>query len=144
MTIEQLAYAALIALALLIRLLNLGAQPLSPAEAETALRAWQASQGLGPTLDAGIPLLFSLETLTYFLAGASDGLARFWPYLASVGLIVVLYDWRRWFHRPAVLLAATLLTLSPLVNAFGRRGDGAALVVFALALALAGWWQLRG
>ncbi|MCO6451533.1 MAG: glycosyltransferase family 39 protein [Caldilineales bacterium] len=142
-TVEQLAYALLIVLAVVVRLIDLGARPLAPAEAETALRAWQASQGLAPTLDAGIALLFSLETATFFLFGAHDALVRFWPYAASVGLIFVLYDWRRWFNRPAVLLAATLLTFSPLVNAFGRRGDGAALVVFALALALAGWWRVR-
>ncbi|NOX63144.1 MAG: hypothetical protein GXP42_14555, partial [Chloroflexi bacterium] len=108
-----------------------------------ALRAWQASQGFGPTLDAGAPLLFSLETLTFFLAGASEAAARFWPYLASVAALPAWIAWRRYFKRDALLLAAALLTFSPLFNAFARRGDSTAFALLALILALAGWWRVR-
>ena len=78
---ERLAYGLLIVVPLIIRLIDLGGRTLSPTEASTALRAWQASQALHPTLDAGSHLLFSLQTLTFFIAGASDGLARAWPLL---------------------------------------------------------------
>ena len=143
LTVEQLAYAGLIVLAVVVRILFLGARPLAPIEASTALRAWQASQGYGPTLDAGAPLLFSLESLTFFLAGASEAAARFWPYAASVAVVLALTGWRRYVERGALLLAAVLLTFSPLVNAFGRRGDSTAFALLALVLALAGWRRVN-
>jgi hypothetical protein len=143
LTVEHLLYGLLTVVAIVARLIHLGAYPLAPTEAATALRAWQASQGLGPMLDAGSPLLFSLQTLTFFLAGATDGLARLWPLLASALLPWAIYGWRGWVGRPTALLAAALVTASPLLNAFGRRGDGAAFVLLGLALAVAGWASLQ-
>ena len=143
LTVEVAAYALLVVAAFAIRIIDLGGRPLGPAETTTALRAWQASQGLGPTLDAGVPLLFSLEWVTFALFGANDALARFWPLLASVSLPIVLYFGRRWLGRQTTLLAATLLTLSPLLNAFGRRGDAVAIALLATAVAFTGWGRLR-
>lgn len=142
-TMEQLAYAVLLLVPLIIRLIDLGARPLAPAEASTALRAWQASQGHAPALDAGIPVLFTLETLTFWLLGASNALARLWPLLASAALILVLLDWRRWLGRTPTLLTATLLTFSPLLNAFARRNDGVSFALLAAALMIAGWARLQ-
>lgn len=142
LTVEQLIYALLALIPLAIRLVDLGLRPLSPVEASTALRAWQISRGLEPALDAGIPLLLSLDVATFFLTGAADGLVRMWPLLASVAIVIALYQWRDWLGRQVALGAAVLVALSPLVNAFGRRGDGAAFVLLALAIALAGWGRL--
>lgn len=143
LTVEHLLYGLLTVAAIAARLIHLGAYPLAPAEAAAALRAWQSSQGLGPVLDAGSPLLFSLQSATFFLAGATDALARLWPLLASALLPWAIYGWRGWVGRPVALLAAGLVAISPLVNAFGRRGDGAAFVLLGLALALAGWAYLQ-
>ncbi len=158
-TVVQVLFAALTLAMLAVRLVNLGVQPLAPVEASTALRAWLASQGLQPALDAGIPLLFSLETLFFFLAGAGsktwpqlgDAFVRVWPVLASAATLWILYDWRRWAGDKAAeasgdlvaLVAAVLFALSPLANAYGRRGDGVALVLMGLALAVAGWGRLQ-
>ncbi|NOZ72491.1 MAG: hypothetical protein GXP38_11375 [Chloroflexi bacterium] len=142
-TMEQLAYAVLLLVPLIIRLIDLGARPLAPTEASTALRAWQASQGHAPNLDAGIPVLFTLDTLTFWLIGASDGLARIWPLIASSALILVLLDWRRWLGRVPTLLTATLLTFSPLLNAFARRNDGVSFALLAAALMVAGWARVQ-
>ena len=158
-TVEQLAFAALTLVMLVVRLVNLGTQPLAPIEASTALRAWLVSQGLGPSLDVGIPALFSLETLTFYLIGAGpktwpqlgDAFVRIWPLLASVATLWVMYDWRRWAGDRAsrasgsltALVAAALFALSPLANAFARRGDGVAFVLLGMALAIAGWGRLQ-
>jgi len=53
-----------------------------------------------------------------------------------------VYYWRNWMGRWIALVAAILISLSPLVNAFGRRGDGTALALLALAIALVGWGRL--
>ena len=158
-TVEQLAFAALTIAMLVVRLVNLGMQPLAPIEASTALRAWLVSQGLGPSLDAGIPALFSLETLTFYLIGAGpktwpqlgDAFVRIWPLLASVATLWVIYDWRRWAGDRAsrasgsltALVAATLFALSPWPMPLLGRGDGVALVLLGMALAIAGWGRLQ-
>jgi len=141
-TIEHLIYAILALTALVIRLVDLGLRPLAPVEAGTALRAWQISRGLEPVLDAGTPLLLSLDVATFFMTGAASSLVRLWPLLASVGLVMAVYYWRNWLGRWIALGTAILISLSPLVNAFGRRGDGAALALLALAIALVGWGRL--
>jgi len=141
-TIEQLIYAILALAAFVIRLVDLGLRPLAPVEASTALRAWQISRGLEPALDAGIPLLLSLDVATFFMTGAASSLVRLWPMLASISLVIAVYYWRNWIGRWLALVTAILITLSPLVNAFGRRGDGAAFVLLALAIALVGWGRL--
>ena len=138
-TLERLAYALLIVIPTVIRLVNLGGRTLSPHEARTALRAWQTSQGLHPLLDAGIPLLFSLQSLTFFVAGANDALARIWPLLAAALLPLAFYLLRDWLGRWPALVAAMLITLSPTINAFARRADGVSFALLGLLMALAGW-----
>ena len=139
LTMERLAYGLLILVPVIIRLVNLGQRPLAPAEAHTALRAWQASQGMHPALDAGQPLLFTLQSLTFFVMGATDALARIWPLLAISALPLSFYFLREWLGRWQALLAATLITLSPLANTFARRSDGVSFALLAAVIALAGW-----
>ena len=143
LTTERLAYALLIVIPTLVRMVNLGQRTLAPVEAATALRAWQQAQGMGPTLDAGQPLLFSLQSLHFFVAGATDAAVRFWPLLAAGLIPLALYFARGWLGRGAALLAALLITLSPTINAFARRGDGTAFALLAAGLALAGLARLE-
>ena len=109
-TIEHLIYAILALTALVIRLVDLGLRPLAPVEAGTALRAWQISRGLEPVLDAGTPLLLSLDVATFFMTGAASSLVRLWPLLASVGLVIAVYYWRNWLGRWITLVAAILIS----------------------------------
>ncbi len=142
LTMERLAYGLLILLPAIIRLVNLGQRPLSPVEASTALRAWQTSQGMHLVLDAGSPLLLSLQSLTFFVMGATDALARAWPLLAAAAIPLGFYFTRDWLGRWTALIAATLITLSPLINAFARRSDGVSLALLTAAIALAGWTRV--
>ncbi|HHB91207.1 MAG TPA: hypothetical protein ENK60_07845 [Anaerolineae bacterium] len=138
LTVERLAYGLLFVVPTVIRLIDLGGRTLAPAEVATALRAWQQAQGMHPALDAGQPLLFTLQSLTFFVAGATDAAARFWPVWAVGLLPLAFYFARTWLGRWPALIAATLITLSPTVNAMARRGDGAAFALLAAAAALAG------
>lgn len=144
LTVEQLAYGLLVVVALVTRSIGLGSRPLAPTEAEGALAAWQLAQGLGNATDAGTPWLLGLQTVLFFLAGGSDFLARLAPNLAAAALPLAVWGWRAWVGRGPALLAALLLTLSPLVNAFGRRADGTVFVLLGLVLALGGWGRLNG
>ena len=143
LTLERLAYFLLFLIPTTIRWINLGTRTLAPAEAETALRAWQASQGLNIQLDAGQPLLFTLQKLTFFVMGATDAIARAWPLLAAAVIPLVLYWARHWLGRRQALLAATFIVLSPTVNAFARRADGVTFALLGAGLALAGLSMLH-
>lgn len=138
LTLERLAYALLALAPLLIRLVNLGQRTLAPAEATTAWRAWQASQGLHPLMDAGQPLLYTLQSLTFFVMGATNATARMGPLLAAAALPWALYLARHWLGRPNALLAATLITFSPTINAFARRADGTTFALLAVGITLVG------
>jgi len=138
LTTERLAYGLLVLVPTVIRLIDLGGRTLAPAEVATALRAWQQAQGLHPALDAGQPLLFTLQSLTFFVAGATDASARFWPVTAAGLIPLALYAARSWLGRWPALVAAALITLSPAINALARRGDSAAFALLAAAAALAG------
>ena len=86
LTLEIVLYSLAFLLALFLRLLNLGAAPLSDQEAGWALQALQiarpetaaASQGSGAQ-----PAYVILTGLTFIFLGANDFLARFWPALAG-------------------------------------------------------------
>jgi hypothetical protein len=140
---ERLGYALLTLIPIILRLVNLGQRSLAPAEASAALRAWQQAQGMHPALDAGQPLLFTLQSLTFFVTGATDATARIWPLLAAAALPLALYGARGWLGRWTALIAATLITLSPLINAFARRGDGVSFALLAAGVALAGWARMQ-
>ncbi len=144
LTVERLAYLLLFLIPTVIRLVNLGTRTFAPAEAETAWRAWQASQGLHPQLDAGQPLLFSLQKITFFVMGATDATARAWPLLAAAGIPLVMYWTRHWLGRRQALAAALLMALSPTINAFARRADGVTFALLGASLALAGLAFLQG
>ncbi len=139
LTMERLLYGVLILIPTLVRWLHLGQRTLAPAEAATAWRAWQISQGAHPALHAGQPLLLALQSLTFFVIGATDATARFWPLIAVALIPAGFYGARHWLGRGPALMAATLLTFSPTVNAFARRGDGTAFALAAAIWALAGW-----
>ncbi len=139
LTMERLLYGLLVLIPGLIRWVHLGQRTLAPAEAATAWRAWQISQGAHPALHAGQPLLLALQSLTFFVMGATDATARFWPLIAMALVPAGFYAARHWLGRGPALMAATLLTFSPTINAFARRGDGTAFALAAAIWVLAGW-----
>jgi predicted membrane-bound mannosyltransferase len=81
LTVEHAGYGLVVLIGLGLRLWNLGATPLNPAEAMQALPAVTAVHGGVPDLSGVSPLLHSLQRITFSLFGASDGTARLWPAL---------------------------------------------------------------
>jgi hypothetical protein len=135
LNVERVAYGALTATALFLRLFDLGQRPLSPAEAAQALPAWQAAHGSAYALTGTSPLLFGLQRWLFTPLGGDDGLARFWPALFGGLSVALFYCLRDRLGRDGALAAALLWALSPLAVFTGRLGLGAGLTP-ALALAL--------
>ena len=78
-------YIGIFILALGIRLLNLGVAPLSDFEASWALQSWQATQH--SFSDFGSNPGYALPTnFLFYLFGAGNGIARFWPALVGSGV----------------------------------------------------------
>lgn len=145
LTVEHLLYGVLLAAAMLLRWIGLGAEPLSPQESAAAWSAWLAAHqqfvGGAPALESA--LLYGLQSLLFWLIGDSDALARIIPSLFGVATVLLPWFWRPWIGRAAALVAAALFAIDPWLIAFSRRSDSAALTIFLGLLALTAVWHRR-
>ncbi|MBE0408710.1 MAG: hypothetical protein IBX69_03145 [Anaerolineales bacterium] len=127
-TLEHGLYILAFALAAGVRLLQLGAAPLSEFEANWALQALQVSKGeitgIGPN-----PGYVSLTGLLFFLFGSSNFLARFWPALAGSLLILLPFNFRQLLDRKVAIVLAFGLALDPGLVALSRLAGGPMLAM---------------
>lgn len=123
-------------LALGIRLTQLGAFPLTDAEAEAALQALRLSQGLKPALGPNPFYILSTSVLFFIYGGGTNFLARLLPALAGSALVFLpLLFQERLRPRPSVILAFCL-ALEPGLATLSRT---AASGIFAIAFLLFAW-----
>ena len=111
-TLEHAFYALALALAVGLRFLHLGTLPLSDFEAAWALQALRVTQGYHPVLGPN-PAYVHLTAVLFYIFGASDFLARFWPALAGCVLVLVPWFLRSRFGRIPALVLAFGLALDP-------------------------------
>lgn len=145
LTLEIVLYSLAFLLALFLRLLNLGAAPLSDQEASWALQALQiarpemaaASQGSGAQ-----PAYLILTGITFFFLGANEFLARFLPALAGALLVWTPYCFRRDLGRSAAALLAFGLALDPGLTTVSRQAGGPMLAL-GFSLLTLGLWRAR-
>lgn len=143
LTVEHVCYLAILAGAALVRLVGLGAEPLSPTESAHAWSAWLAANQVtvanAPAPDSA--LYYGLHALLFWLFGGSDELARLLPALASLATVALPWFWRDWLGRHAAVLLAAIFALDPWLTAFGRRADPLALTIFLALLTLTALWR---
>jgi uncharacterized protein (TIGR03663 family) len=122
LTVEQLAYVALGVIALIAHLWALGDRALHHDETLHASYSWFLFVGRGYIHDPLLhgPLLYYLGALGYFLFGDNDFTARLMPALAGTALTLTPYLVRRELGRPAALIAAVYLLISPVALYVGR------------------------
>lgn len=139
LTVEQLAYLALGVAALLAHLWGLGERALHHDETLHAAYSWYLFVGRGYIHDPLLhgPLLYYLGALGYFLFGDGDVVARLMPALAGTALTLTPYLVRRELGRPAALIAAVYLLISPVALYVGRffRHDVYSVLCEALVFA---------
>lgn len=143
---ETVFYLVLILGALLIRVADLGAMPLSQMEAVRALAAHQSLQlGASVTMPDS-PLLFTLQSIIFGTFGASEASARIVTAFAGVLLCIMPLLFRDILGQWRTMLAALFLAVSPVVLLASRSSSTA---LWALLLAIFGlwaayrFWQLR-
>jgi hypothetical protein len=143
LTVEHALYLALFGLALALRLYQLGAHPLTEAEAREALSAFQALHNPG---EAGAPTphspaYFFFTYLGFLVFDASDAIARLAPALFGAALVIVPLLFREELGRGAALITSGLLAVSAGMLAASRSADGSMIALFGLTFGLGALWQ---
>ncbi|MBN1814530.1 MAG: hypothetical protein JXA14_22005 [Anaerolineae bacterium] len=138
LTIEMALWIAVAVLALVLRLVNLGAAPLAAHEAREAMLAWRAVTGQGMPGVGYSPFIFIADATLFALCGASDALARLWPALLGSMFVLTPLLFRHRVGRVAVLTAGVYLAISPTALFASRQLDGAVVAALGGAVLLGG------
>ena len=135
---EGWLYAFAFLLALALRLTQVGAMPLTDAEAAPALQALHISQGAKPPLSPHPFYILSTSVLFFLYGGGTNFLARLMP--ALIGSLLVfaplLFNERLTLRPRPSLILAFFIALDPGLTALSRQ---AASPIFAIAFLLFAW-----
>lgn len=140
---EVIAIIVLIAVSLLLRLISLGAVPVTETEIEPALAAWRdAMPGIpGETITTNSVMLYWSQRVAFVMFGGSEFAARIFTALAGAAVSVSPLLFRGLLGRSRAYLFAMLLTFSPVLLAASRLSNG---VVWSMLFAVLGLWSLWG
>ena len=119
---EPLAYALLVAVALALRLYDLGDRPFHHDESQDAYFSWvlftKGDYAYNPLLHG--PLRFYLTASVYAIFGDSDFTARLAPALMGTAMVAMPYFLRRQIGNVAAFTTAVLLAVGPSYLYFSR------------------------
>lgn len=142
---EQVIFILVFVAGIAVRFYNLGAAALSDTEASWALQALAVSRdgisGSSPPLGSQ-PAYIMLTGFMFWLFGANNFLARFWPALAGSLLVLAPYlisrpNQPRLLGTPAAMILAVGLALTPGLVVASRTGGSPIMALAFLILALA-------
>ena len=139
-TMAQGLLLLVLILAGVMRLAELEALPLSPAEVEEALAVWRLGQAeaAGPAFTAS-PAYFSLTALLSQIAGYGEATMRLVPALAGLLLVALPWLWRERLGTVGALTTSALLAGSPAAAIVARTAGGDSLAALAVLLLLISW-----
>lgn len=139
---ETALYLLAFVLALAVRVIKLGAPPLTDLEAGWALQALRVTQGANPALGSQ-PAYVLLTSILFFLYGSGTNfLARLVPALTGSALVFVPYLFRdRLKPRPGLILAF-FLALDPGLTALSRQA-GSSILAVTFLLSAWGFWNQK-
>jgi uncharacterized protein (TIGR03663 family) len=143
---ERLAYVAVFAVALTLRLVALGTRPLHHDESVHAWLTWLLVTGHGYEYNPVFhgPVQFYLDALGYLVAGFGATGVRLMPALAGSVITILPYFLRRQLGQTAALSASVLLCFSPsyvYFSRFAREDIYAALLTLALLAVAVGFLE---
>lgn len=147
--LETVAYLALIVLALVLRVADLGGVPLVEGETRQALAAYRAviPGASGESIIPTSPILFAAQGLAFGTLGGSEFSARFLTALGGAVLVLLPLLFRRELGGTRTLIVSLLLVLSP-TALVGARLSAPAIwsLIFAVMLIWGArrWWNRAG
>ncbi|HXF83912.1 MAG TPA: hypothetical protein VNK49_00845 [Anaerolineales bacterium] len=135
---EGWLYGLAFLVALGLRLIQLGAKPLTDSEASFALQAYQIAQGKTPLL-APQPAYILFTGFFFAVIEATNFLARFVPSIVGSTLVFAPWFFREQLKPRPALILAFLLAFDPGFVALSRQAGGTILAVTFLFFAWAMW-----
>ncbi len=140
---ETIFYLLALFLAIAVRLIRLGAWPLTDLEASWALQALGLAQGTRPLLGSQPAYVLLTGLLFFSLGGGTNFLARLVPALAGSALVLAPYLFReRLKPRPSLILAF-FLAFDPGLVALSRQAGSSILVLTFLIFAWGFWLRQK-
>ncbi len=138
LTNEIAIFAVVILLAIATRFYDLGTRVMSHDESLHTYFSWLLYRGQGyehsPMMHG--PFQFHSIALTYFLFGVSDFTSRIPTALFSVGIVWMVWYWRRYLGKWGALVTGLLLVISPYMLYYGRYVRNESFVGFTGVLML--------
>lgn len=136
-SVETLAYAALLIAAFALRFIGLGDTLLSEVEARQALAAHNllTTGAVAPGVIES-PVTLAALVASFAVAGPLEGTARFLPMVAGMALVISPQLFRERLGRLPTLITSTLIALSPTAVAASRTVGGYSFAMLGLVLAL--------
>ncbi|MFC2063737.1 hypothetical protein ACFLXB_01400 [Chloroflexota bacterium] len=131
--IDQYLFLSALFLAILLRFIQLGVSPLTDSEARLALQSLEIARGNSPVLDS-YPGYILLTAFNFFLLGAGNFLARFWPALAGASLVLLPISFFKQLGRTAAIILAFALAIDPGLIAASRVAGDQMMALAFLAL----------
>jgi len=132
-TNEVAIFAGIILLAIVTRFYDLGTRVMSHDESLHTYFSWLLYRGQGyqhtPMMHG--PFQFHIISLIYFLFGVSDFTARIPTVLFSIGIVWMIWYWRRYLGTWGMLVAAFLMVISPYMLYYGRYVRNESFVGFS-------------
>ncbi|MCL4543496.1 MAG: TIGR03663 family protein [Chloroflexi bacterium] len=145
-TVEMALYAAMVVVALALRLIFLADKPLHHDESLHATFTWYLFTGHGYHYDPMMhgPFQILVTAVIFFLFGASDFTTRLLPVVFGSAIVALPFFLRRELGRIGALAAAVVLMLSPSFLYFSRfYRDDIYIAFFTLGLVACYWRFLR-
>src|SRR5688572_29396638 len=140
-SLEWVAYALLILVALALRLASLGDVPMTDVEATQALSAYHEMNpdAVGNPQASSSPALYWLQLASFSIFGGSELASRLPIAIAGVVLLLMPLLFREKFDAEKTFLFSLILTFSPIALTVSRLADP---VIFTGIFVLAFFWAL--
>lgn len=139
---EGWLYGLAFLIALGMRLIQLGASPLTDSEATLALQALRIAQGNAPLLGPQ-PGYILLTSILFNVINSTNFMARLIPAIAGSLLVFAPYFFREKIKPRPALILAFLFAIDPGLVALSRQASGTILAVTSLFFAWAMWRERR-
>ena len=140
---ELIPYLMLAAVALGMRLWDLGSRAMSHDESLHVFYSWGLAQGNGYEHDPMMhgPFQFFGNALSFLAFGGSDFTARLLPALFGAALVLLPFFLRRYLGRWGALVVAVLLAFSPTLLYFSRYARNDIYIAFWTLLLVICLWR---